>query len=178
MSNFGDLNVISLHSINRSKRVAKLQIGSSKRLIPCAIGRQGQTILKKEGDGKTPIGKWQPQKIYYRQDRIGRPISKLPINVIKKQYGWCDAPNDRNYNRPVTLPYKASTECLWRDDELYDLILVLNHNQTPRIKGKGSAIFIHVAKPGFPPTEGCIAIEKQALLRLLTYLDPLTKIII
>jgi len=178
MSNFGDLKQIALHSQNQRAIQSCLLISPSRKLIHCVIGRHGQTFFKKEGDGKTPRGTWSPQKVYYRADRTKRPKTTLPIKSIKPHYGWCDDPTDRNYNRPVTRPYPASTETFWRDDELYDCLVVLNHNQCPRIKGAGSAIFMHVAKQNFPPTQGCIALEKQQLHQLLPLLKTTTKFII
>lgn len=81
--------------------------------------------------------------------------------------GWCDAPSDRNYNRGVTLPYSASTERMWRDDELYDVVGILDHNARPRVRGRGSAIFLHVARAGYRPTEGCVALARGDLMRVL-----------
>jgi len=95
----------------------------------------------------------------------------LPVSAIRKCDGWCDAPTDRNYNRPVALPYPTGAERLWREDELYDVVVVLGYNDCPRAKGRGSAIFMHVAKPGYAPTEGCIALTRPHLLRLLERLD-------
>ncbi len=178
MSNFGELKKATLVSQNRRTIHTALNVGSSNPLIPCVIGRNGQTILKKEGDEKTPIGIYHPQMVYYRQDRTKRPQTALPVKAIKPSDGWCDEQTDRNYNRPVTLPYKASAENLWREDALYDLIIVTDHNQCPRIKGRGSAIFIHVAKQKDKPTQGCIALEKKNLYFLLRLLDQQTKIII
>jgi L,D-peptidoglycan transpeptidase YkuD (ErfK/YbiS/YcfS/YnhG family) len=91
---------------------------------------------------------------------------------MRRLDGWCDAPGDRNYNRPVRHPYPASAERLWREDELYDVLVVLGHNQRPRLRGGGSAIFMHVARPGYLPTEGCIALERGHLLALLERLGP------
>ena len=178
MSNFGDLKKVTLVSQNRRTIHTALNIGSTNRLIPCVIGANGQTIFKKEGDEKTPIGIYQPQIVYYRQDRTKRPQTALPVKAIKPQDGWCDAPADRNYNRAVTLPYQASAENLWREDQLYDLVIVTDHNQSPRIKGRGSAIFIHVAKQNYKPTQGCIALEKSHLYFLLKLLSQQTKILI
>jgi L,D-peptidoglycan transpeptidase YkuD (ErfK/YbiS/YcfS/YnhG family) len=96
----------------------------------------------------------------------------LPVQRIRRMDGWCDAPGDRNYNRPVRHPYPASAERLWRDDALYDMVVVLRHNQRPRLRGRGSAIFMHVARPGYLPTEGCIALERGHLLRVLERLRP------
>jgi L,D-peptidoglycan transpeptidase YkuD (ErfK/YbiS/YcfS/YnhG family) len=105
--------------------------------------------------------------VLYRPDRTPRPPTRLPVRPIRPDDGWCDAPADRNYNRPVRHPYPVSAERLWRDDELYDLVVVLSHNTRPRVRGAGSAVFMHVAGAGFRPTEGCIALRRPHLVRLL-----------
>ncbi|MDX2290382.1 MAG: L,D-transpeptidase family protein [Hyphomicrobiaceae bacterium] len=140
--------------------------------ICCALGRSGCGALKREGDGKTPIGSFQLREVLYRPDRVGRPRTRLPVRPIKVGDGWCDATTDRNYNRPVKHPYPASAERLWRDDALYDIVLVIGFNDRPRQRGLGSAIFVHVARPGFLPTEGCVALTRHDLTRLLRCLRP------
>jgi L,D-peptidoglycan transpeptidase YkuD (ErfK/YbiS/YcfS/YnhG family) len=140
--------------------------------LPCALGRGGRRAGKREGDGATPLGTWRVRDVLYRADRVRRPGTMLPIRQIAVDDGWCDAPGDRNYNRPVRHPYPASAERLWREDGLYDIVVVLDYNLCPRIRGKGSAIFLHVARPGYRPTEGCIALRKEHLLRLLARLAP------
>jgi L,D-peptidoglycan transpeptidase YkuD (ErfK/YbiS/YcfS/YnhG family) len=135
--------------------------------LPCALGRAGRRARKREGDGATPVGRWQLLRVLYRADRVRRPATGLPVETITPDGGWCDDPADRNYNRFVRLPYAASAEHLWRADHLYDIVVVLNHNTVPRMRGAGSAIFMHVAKPGFAPTEGCIALRRRDLLLLL-----------
>ena len=135
--------------------------------FPCALGRAGCRARKREGDGATPIGLWRVRAVLYRPDRVRRPRTHLPVRAIRPHDGWCDAPADRNYNRPVRHPYPASAERLWRADELYDVVVVLGYNDRPRVRGRGSAIFMHVAKPGYAPTEGCIALARAHLLRLL-----------
>lgn len=135
--------------------------------FPCALGRCGLVSSKFEGDGGTPIGRWFFRRAYYRSDRIQRPHSRLLVNEILMDDGWCDEPFDANYNRFVKRPYKARSETLWRDDELYNIIVVLSHNERPRVQGGGSAIFMHVAKPSYPPTEGCIALGIDDLRRVL-----------
>lgn len=134
---------------------------------PCAIGSGRFSGTKREGDGATPIGLWPLRQVLYRPDRIGRPRTWLPVRAIKRADGWCDAPADRNYNRPVRHPYHASAERLWRQDGLYDLVVVLGYNDRPRMRGRGSAVFLHVTRPGFAPTEGCVALPRQHLLRLI-----------
>jgi L,D-peptidoglycan transpeptidase YkuD (ErfK/YbiS/YcfS/YnhG family) len=140
--------------------------------FPAALGRGGMRARKKEGDGATPLGAWACVKVYYRPDRVRRPQTTLHAEPLRANIGWCDAPNDRNYNRKVTLPYAASAETLWRDDHLYDVIVVLDYNLMPRSRGRGSAIFLHVARLSLSPTEGCIAIKREHLHRLLHALSP------
>jgi L,D-peptidoglycan transpeptidase YkuD (ErfK/YbiS/YcfS/YnhG family) len=127
---------------------------------------------KREGDGAQPMGLWRLAFAYYRTDKLRRPRTALKIDPLRRDFGWCDDARDRNYNRKVTLPYPASAERLWRDDRLYDVIVVLDYNLVPRVRGRGSALFIHVASPGFAPTEGCIALKREHLLRLLAALKP------
>ncbi len=118
------------------------------------------------------MGVWACVKVHYRPDRVRRPQTTLRAEPLRANLGWCDAPNDRNYNRKITLPYAASAESLWRDDGLYDVIVVLDYNRRPRSRGRGSAIFLHVASPSLSPTEGCIAMKREHLLRLLLMLKP------
>jgi L,D-peptidoglycan transpeptidase YkuD (ErfK/YbiS/YcfS/YnhG family) len=135
--------------------------------LACALGRGGRRALKREGDGGTPVGSFPALAVLYRPDRVRRPLTGLPIRPIGQGDGWCDAPADRNYNRPVRYPYAASAETLWRSDRLYDVVVVLGYNMRPRSRGRGSAIFVHLAKPGYAPTEGCIALKLEHLLLLL-----------
>ena len=145
-----------------------LQCGNLR--LPVALGRSGVRALKREGDGASPRGRWPALRVYYRPDRLMRPKTSLSARPLREQDGWCDAPGDRNYNRPVRLPYPASTEQLWREDALYDLILVLDYNIARRVHGRGSAIFVHAARPGFEPTAGCVALKPAHLSRLLAVL--------
>jgi L,D-peptidoglycan transpeptidase YkuD (ErfK/YbiS/YcfS/YnhG family) len=135
--------------------------------LPCALGRSGRRALKREGDGATPIGSFAIREAFYRADRLARPPTALPLRPIGLSDGWCDDPLDRNYNRRVRHPYPTSAERLWRSDHLYDLVVVLGYNDRPRVAGRGSAIFMHVAGPGFAPTAGCIALCLPDLQRLL-----------
>jgi len=105
--------------------------------------------------------------VLYRADRMKRPRTLLPVRPLDPDDGWCDAIGDRNYNRPVRLPYPAGAERLWREDGLYDIVVVLDYNDRPRARGRGSAIFMHVARPDYAPTEGCLALARAHLLRLL-----------
>ncbi|WP_342634963.1 L,D-transpeptidase family protein [Dichotomicrobium thermohalophilum] len=140
--------------------------------LPCALGRGGRRALKREGDGATPIGVWPIRGVLYRADRVKRPTTGLTVAAIRPHDGWCDDPRDRNYNRLVALPYPAGHEVLWRDDHLYDLVVVLGYNDVPRSRSRGSAIFMHLAAPGFTPTEGCIAFREADLRKLLAAAGP------
>lgn len=140
--------------------------------FPCALGRSGRRAIKREGDGATPVGAFAVRRAFYRPDRLLRPQTRLPLRSLDPRDGWCDAVGDRNYNRKVTHPYPASAEHMWRQDHLYDLVIVLDHNERPRVQGGGSAVFIHVARPGYEPTAGCIAFERHHLLRLMKLLQP------
>lgn len=140
--------------------------------FPCALGRSALTTLKREGDGGTPRGTFRLLRVLYRHDRIARPRTALPVEPIHPDDGWCDAPDDRNYNRPVRLPYPASAETLFRTDRVYDIVVCLDHNVTPRIRRAGSAIFFHLARPGYPPTEGCIAVSEPHMRRILAAAEP------
>jgi L,D-peptidoglycan transpeptidase YkuD (ErfK/YbiS/YcfS/YnhG family) len=144
------------------------------RRVRCALGPAGvvSAAAKREGDGASPAGVWPMRRVLFRPDRGPKPDSRLPLEVLRPDSGWCDAPEDPAYNRPVTLPYPASAERLWREDEVYDLIVVLGHNDDPPMPGMGSAIFLHIAREGFPPTEGCVAISRPDLEDLLARATP------
>ena len=138
----------------------------------CCIGSGGLIIDKKEGDGCTPIGSWPLRRVFYRPDREQKPITVLPKSKITKKMGWCDDSLDlNNYNSLIETPYKYKHERLWRDDNIYDIVVELGYNDRSPILGKGSAIFMHIAREGFPPTKGCIALGKIDLLNLLSKID-------
>ena len=148
----------------------RLRHGESHYL--CALGRGGIGTHKREGDGVTPTGRYPIRRLLYRADKLARPQSNLEISAIQPNDGWCDDADDPAYNQAVTLPYDASAESMWRDDGLYDLVVILGHNDDPVILGAGSAIFMHVASPGYGPTEGCVALSKPDLLEVLQISDP------
>lgn len=147
------------------------------RWCDCALGKGGviPAAEKREGDGCSPLGVWPVRRVLYRPDR-GNFASLLRADVksapIGPQDGWCDAPGDRNYNRPVMLPYPASAEHMWREDHLYDVVVVLGHNDDPVVPLMGSAIFLHLAKPDYSGTEGCVALAWQDMAELLSKLEP------
>jgi L,D-peptidoglycan transpeptidase YkuD (ErfK/YbiS/YcfS/YnhG family) len=137
--------------------------------VRCALGRGGVVAadLKREGDGATPLGIWPLRQVFWRPDRLATPETGLQFISLTPAMGWCDDPHNLLYNRPVTLPFPAGHEKLWREDDVYDLIVSLGYNDDPAIAGKGSAIFLHVARPDYSPTEGCIACAREDLLDLL-----------
>src|SRR5690606_20342110 len=145
-------------------------------VIPCALGRSGASHAKREGDGVTPIGRFRLLQAFYRADRGPRPRTGLPLRRIRPQDGWSDDPKDRRYNRPVPLPCPTSHERMWRDDHVYDVVIDIAWNRGPIRRGRGSAIFLHLARPGFAPTEGCIAVERRVIRRLLERIGPRTRI--
>ncbi|WP_321448111.1 L,D-transpeptidase family protein [uncultured Cohaesibacter sp.] len=144
--------------------------------VPCALGRGGMGPIKLEGNGVTPILTTRMLYGFYRPDREKRPLSAIPFYPMQTDMGWCDEAEHRCYNRLVSLPFEASHETMWREDPLYDLVVVLDINIAPRAKRRGSAIFMHVAREGYTPTEGCIALDKKDLRHLLGWMSPETKI--
>ncbi|MBK3732197.1 L,D-transpeptidase family protein [Azospirillum brasilense] len=133
----------------------------------CVLGRGGIRADKREGDGATPVGRFALRRVLWRPDRLERPETALPASPIAPDDGWCDDPADPAYNRPVKRPCAASHEELWRDDHVYDVIVVMGHNDDPVVPGLGSAVFMHVARPDRAPTAGCVALPLPDLLRLL-----------
>ena len=144
----------------------------------CALGKGGLRRDKREGDGATPIGAWPMRRLLYRADRVGSPATRLPSAPIGREDGWCDDPADPAYNRPVRLPHPARHERLWREDELYDLVVVLGHNDDPVVAGAGSAIFLHVARADYAPTEGCVALAQADLARVLIEAAPGDRVVV
>ena len=144
----------------------------------CALGKAGVGKKKIEGDNITPKGTFEIVKIYYRSDRIKKICSKIKLFKINKKMGWCNDPISKKYNQLIKLPSKYTHEKLYRPDNVYDLVVVLNYNRTPIIKNKGSAIFIHVAKKNYKKTEGCVALKKKHLVKLIKNIKNKTKIII
>jgi L,D-peptidoglycan transpeptidase YkuD (ErfK/YbiS/YcfS/YnhG family) len=146
--------------------------------IKCAIGKNGITKNKREGDLKTPRGIFKLKKVLYRRDRIKFFKSTLKKNYIKKNIGWCDDPSSKYYNREIKFPFNYSAEKLWRKDNIYDLIIIINYNCKPVIKNKGSAIFLHICKKNYAPTKGCLAINKNDMMNLIVNIKNNTKLII
>ena len=142
--------------------------------LRCALGRSGvvSARAKREGDGATPAGVWPLRRLLYRADRLAAPKTRLPVAAIQAHDGWCDDPKDARYNREVPLPYPASAEHLWREDHVYDLIVVLGYNDDPPEPPRGSAIFLHCARPDYAPTEGCVALAVTDLLHVVALAAP------
>ena len=138
--------------------------------MPCALGRAGTSIFKREGDGATPVAGMALLSCYVRSGRLPGVRPVLPTIRSRPDSGWCDAPTHPAYNRPVRLPFPASCETLQRADRLYDLVVVLDWNITRRGRGRGSAIFLHIARQGFAPTEGCVAVSPTDMRRLVPFL--------
>lgn len=169
---FSQLTVISRPGQNR--QLGHLFAGGV--MMPCALGRAGVVTAKHEGDGGTPRGVFGLAGVLYRPDRGPRPRCGLPVAAIEKNAGWCDDPADPAYNQPVDLPYPAGAEHLWRNDRLYDLVVVIDYNLNPARRAAGSAIFLHLATTDFSPTAGCIAVSLAIMHRLLPRLGAETVI--
>ncbi|WP_029584671.1 L,D-transpeptidase [Bradyrhizobium sp. URHD0069] len=146
--------------------------------VPVALGRGGIRANKREGDGGTPKGTFRPRQLWWRADRHPRPRTFLPVRAIGPEDAWCEDPNSRHYNQAVRLDRDRGGDRLKRDDQLYDFIVEIDHNSSPRIAGRGSAVFLHLARENFSPTAGCVSMTKAAMLRLLQRLGPETKIVI
>ena len=150
----------------------------SGRTYQCALGRGGVSADKKERDGRTPAGSFPLRRVFYRPGRLEAPETKLPVQALEFADGWCDDPADSAYNSLIKLPYPARHEKLWREDDLYDVIVEVGYNDDPVIPGRGSAIFMHVARPDYEPTEGCVALALKDLLLILEDCDETTRLCI
>jgi L,D-peptidoglycan transpeptidase YkuD (ErfK/YbiS/YcfS/YnhG family) len=148
------------------------------RTIPVALGRGGIRANKREGDGGTPKGTFRPRQLWWRADRYARPRTFLAVRTIGPEDAWCEDPESRHYNQPVRLDRSGGGDRLMRDDALYDFIVEIDHNASPRIKGRGSAVFLHLARENFAPTAGCVSMTRSEMLRLLQRLGPDTRIVI
>lgn len=170
--------------MDKKPSVIDLKAGPDNRLVwngesfPCALGAAGISRNKREGDRATPAGQFPLRRVLYRPDRLAPPWTKLPTAPISPSDAWCDDPSDPLYNQQVRQPYNASYEVLWRTDELYDLIVVLGHNDAPVVPGRGSAIFLHVAHRDYAPTQGCVALARAHLLTILEGCDPAARLCI
>ena len=146
--------------------------------IPVALGRTGIKADKREGDGGTPRGRFRPLRLWWRADRLPRPRTLLPIRRIGLDDAWCEDPHDRRYNQAYRRSANEPGDRLRRGDRLYDMVIEIDHNTRPRVAGRGSAVFIHVARPGFGPTAGCVALRPRDLKTLLSRINSKTRILI
>ncbi len=153
------------NNINGAHHLAFLKIGST--YLKCAIGHTGRKALKREGDGASPLGRFQLVTLFYRPDRQRRPTCLTSTKALRPDFGWCDHVGHGQYNRFIVKPFAARHEDLWRIDHVYDLVFTINHNSRPRINGAGSAIFMHLAHTDYQPTAGCVALPLEDLRRLL-----------
>jgi len=168
------VNVIHVRRSSLDHRRGWLKAGNLT--LPCALGRSGVSHAKREGDGASPAGRFRLLQAFYRADRGPRPRTGLKLTPIRRTDGWSDDVRDRRYNRLVPLPCPTSHERMWRDDHLYDVVIDIGWNRGPIRRGRGSAIFLHLARPGFLPTEGCVAVEPRMARRLLERIGPKTRI--
>ncbi len=164
-----DLRDITVFSSPREPHRGLIRCG--QLALPCALGRSGVTHMKREGDGATPAGRHRLLSLIVRPDRQ-RPRSAISMRALRRNDGWCEDPRHGSYNRPIRLPSSAGHETMWREDALYDVVGVLDWNLSPRISRRGSAIFLHLARPGYRPTAGCIALSRRDLLLLLRAAGP------
>jgi L,D-peptidoglycan transpeptidase YkuD (ErfK/YbiS/YcfS/YnhG family) len=168
------LALIHVRSLSAAAQDGLLIAGNLR--IRCKLGRAGRRAMKREGDGATPSGLWPMRWILARRDSWGLVRTGLPFRFTVADDGWCDDPADRNYNRPVKLPYRASHEDMWRKDHLYDVVVILGYNDRPRVRGAGSAVFFHLADPQGGPTAGCIAVSAADMRKMLALCGRKTKI--
>jgi L,D-peptidoglycan transpeptidase YkuD (ErfK/YbiS/YcfS/YnhG family) len=166
-------------------RVHRSSVGSTRGIllagpqtIPVVLGRAGIRANKFEGDGATPRGRFRPLRLWWRADRHPRPATLLPVRRITPDLAWCEDTGDRRYNRPVRRSANESGDRLWREDRLYDFVIEIDHNTRPRVAGRGSAVFVHVARPNRAPTAGCVALSSRDLWRLMRALGPRTQIVV
>ncbi len=158
--------------------VSKKYLTYQNNKVKCAIGKRGIGKKQKEGDQITPRGTFRIKNILYRKDKINYFRSVIKKTPIKKNMGWCDDPKSKDYNKLIKFPFNYKSEKLYRSNNIYDIILVLDFNMHPIKKNKGSAIFIHISNNKYSPTQGCIAIKKKELLKLIKFMDKKTKIFI
>lgn len=144
----------------------------------CTLGRTGVTIDKNEGDGKTPVGTYPLRRILYRADRLEKPKTELPVDVLTPDTGWCEDPSHADYNRQVVLPHPGTCDRMTRDDHLYDIVVVVGQNDDPVVPGRGSAIFMHLAREDFTPTAGCVGLKLADLQAVVALCDSATSITI
>jgi L,D-peptidoglycan transpeptidase YkuD (ErfK/YbiS/YcfS/YnhG family) len=170
------LSAIAIHAAAGRPTQGWLMAGA--HILPVALGRGGIKANKFEGDGGTPRGTFRPVRLWWRADRHPRPRTYLPVQAIRPADAWSEDPAGRHYNQAVTRAPGDGGDRLTRSDHLYDFIIEIDHNTRPRIAGRGSAVFLHLARENFSPTAGCVGLTKSGMLRLLSRLGPDTKIVI
>lgn len=161
--------MFSTHHITVHASTATLECAG--KTFRCVIGKHGFSNEKREGDGKTPLGTFPLRVVYYRADRVKKPVTGLPVQAIRREDGWCDDQAHPAYNTPVVLPFSARHEELWREDHAYDVVLVIGYNDAPIVAGKGSAIFMHLMQPDGRGTEGCVALSQSDMETILSMLS-------
>jgi L,D-peptidoglycan transpeptidase YkuD (ErfK/YbiS/YcfS/YnhG family) len=159
--------VTHLHVRARNENLVGCRLHLGERIFPCRIGRAGRTHRKKEGDGKTPIGGFWLRQGFYRADRLAKAV-RGKLRVLRPIDGWCEQPHSQFYNRHVALPFRDAHETMWREDEAYDIVFATSHNERPRIRGGGSAIFFHLTRQGSVVTAGCVAVSKSDMVKILS----------
>jgi L,D-peptidoglycan transpeptidase YkuD (ErfK/YbiS/YcfS/YnhG family) len=153
-----------LHIRARGERLVNARLHIGHLVFPCIIGRHGRTHMKREGDGKTPVGCFELRQGFYRADR-GQKVKNA--RAMRKNDGWCEVPGSGRYNQHVKLPFRHGHETMWREDEAYDIVFATSHNERPRVQGKGSAIFFHLTREGSKVTAGCVAVSKRDMRKIL-----------
>ena len=146
--------------------------------VKCAVGKRGISKFKKEGDNCTPKGTFKFKKLLIRNDRVKNLKANIEKLLIKKNMGWCDDSKSNHYNKLIKFPFKYSAEKLYKKENIYDIILIMDYNLSPVIKKSGSAIFLHIATKNYNPTQGCVAVSKNNMRKLLKYISKKTKITI
>jgi L,D-peptidoglycan transpeptidase YkuD (ErfK/YbiS/YcfS/YnhG family) len=147
-------------------------------MFQCRIGRGGLAHLKREGDGKAPIGTWELRRGFYRGDKMLRPVTGLSLRQMRQTDGWCEDPSSGQYNRFVKLPFGPGHETMWRSDDAYDLVFETSHNERPRVRRGGSAIFFHLTRPGANATAGCVAVSANDMRKILLRCGPKVKLVV
>ncbi len=160
--------VTYLHVRARSENRVEGRLHVGALVFPCIIGRNGRGYRKCEGDGKTPVGRFWLRQGFYRADRLANPAAHLAARCLRPSDGWCEVSGSVFYNRPVKLPFRDGHETMWRDDEAYDVVFSTSHNERPRVKGAGSAIFFHLTREGSGVTAGCVAVSKVDMRKILS----------
>ncbi len=164
--------VLYTYMMNEYISVGKTTLRYMEKSYPIAIGTNGLNNHKQEGDETTPTGVFPLGRLFYREDRLSLPHTTLSVIPIQHNYGWCDDVTCAQYNTLIVLPHSGNYEQLYRDDEIYDVCIELGYNNNPVVQGLGSAIFIHIAREGLPPTRGCVALAKEDLLEFISQISP------